>query len=145
MTTRACLANVLVCGWDRWVMSRFRFWSDAQWDLIGEFLPGPTGRKGRPFADARTKVEGIVYRYQAGIAWLDLSAVFGPWQMVWARHHRMAGDAIWNQGPGTRRSNTRGTCFTTTTPLMSLRPSRRNTVPLCVSAGKNPEIARMCT
>ena len=48
-------------------MSRFRFWSDAQWDLIGAFLPGPTGRTGRPSADARTKVEGIVYRYRTVI------------------------------------------------------------------------------
>jgi hypothetical protein len=35
-------------------MSRFRLLSDAQWSLIVSMLPLPTGRRGRPFADART-------------------------------------------------------------------------------------------
>ena len=78
-------------------MSRFQMLSDAQWDLIGGFLPVPTGRKGRPFADARLMVEGIVYRYRTGIAWRDLPAVFGPWPTVWAWHHRMAGDGTWDR------------------------------------------------
>ncbi|MQA06070.1 MAG: IS5/IS1182 family transposase, partial [Streptosporangiales bacterium] len=30
-------------------MSRFQLLSDGQWALIEGFLPGPTGRKGRPF------------------------------------------------------------------------------------------------
>ena len=40
-------------------MSRFQMLSDAQWSLIEGMLPRPTGRKGRPFADARLMVEGI--------------------------------------------------------------------------------------
>ncbi|MET4783315.1 transposase [Glaciihabitans sp. UYNi722] len=48
--------------------------------------------KGRPFADARLMVEGIVYRYRCGIAWRDVPEVFGPWQMVWTWHYRMAAD-----------------------------------------------------
>ncbi|MEO2130580.1 MAG: IS5 family transposase [Microbacterium sp.] len=78
-------------------MSRFQLLSDAQWDLIGGFLPGPTGRKGRPFSDARTMVEAIVYRYRTGIAWRDLPAVFGPWQTAWKWHRRMAGDGTWDR------------------------------------------------
>jgi transposase len=78
-------------------MSRFQLLSDVQWSLIGGFLPGPTGRKGRPFADARMMVEGIIYRYRTGIAWRDLPSVFGPWQTVWAWHHRMAADGTWDR------------------------------------------------
>ena len=78
-------------------MPRFQLLSDAHWDLIGGFLPGATGRKGRPFADARSMVEGIVYRYRTGIAWRDLPAAFGAWQTVWAWHHRMAGDGTWDR------------------------------------------------
>ena len=78
-------------------MSRFQLLSDAQWDLISGFLPGPTGRKGRPFADARSMVEGIIYRYRTGIAWRDLPAAFGAWQTVWAWHHRMAGEGTWDR------------------------------------------------
>lgn len=78
-------------------MSRFQLLSDAQWDLISGFLPGRTGRKGRPFSDARTMAEAIAYRYRTGIAWRDLPAVFGPWQTVWKWHRRMAGDGTWDR------------------------------------------------
>lgn len=78
-------------------MSRFQLLSDTQWALISELMPGPTGKKGRPFADARTMVEGIIYRYRCGIAWRDLPEVFGPWQTVWRWHRRMAGDGAWDE------------------------------------------------
>ena len=77
-------------------MSRFQVLSDGQWALISGGLPGRTGRRGRPFADARLMVEGIVYRYRTGIAWRDLPPAFGPWQTVWAWHHRMAVDGTWD-------------------------------------------------
>lgn len=73
-------------------MSWSQILSDAQWSLIEGMLPRPTGCKGRPFADARQMVEGIVYRYRTGIAWRDLPEVYGPWQTVWTWHHRMASD-----------------------------------------------------
>lgn len=78
-------------------MSRFQMLSDAQWSLIEEMLPRPTGRKGRPFADARTMVEAIIYRYRCGIAWRDLPPVFGPWQTVWTWHHRLAVGGTWDK------------------------------------------------
>ncbi|WP_080793216.1 IS5 family transposase [Corynebacterium pacaense] len=78
-------------------MSRFQLLSDDQWTLIADLLPGPTGKKGRPFADARLMVEGIIYRYRCGIAWRDLPDAFGPWQTVWAWHRRMADDGVWDR------------------------------------------------
>jgi len=78
-------------------VSRFQVLSDAQWSLIEELLPRPTGRRGRPFSDARAMVEGIIYRYRCGIAWRDLPEVFGPWQTVWTWHRRMAGDGTWDK------------------------------------------------
>ncbi|WP_137826897.1 MULTISPECIES: IS5 family transposase [Micrococcales] len=77
-------------------MSRFQLLSDNQWGMIADLLPGPTGRQGRPFADARTMVEGIIYRYRCGIAWRDLPEVFGPWQTVWRWHARMAREGSWD-------------------------------------------------
>lgn len=41
-------------------------------------------------------VEGIIYRYRAGIAWRDLPERFGPWQTVWKRHRRFSGDGTWD-------------------------------------------------
>ena len=61
-------------------MSRFQMLSDAQWELIAPMLPTRTGRQGRPFSDARTMVEAIIYRYRCGIAWRDLPEVYGPRQ-----------------------------------------------------------------
>ena len=78
-------------------MSRFQLLSDAHWSLIQGMLPKPTGRKGRPFADARTMVEAIAYRYRCGIAWRDLPEEFGPWQTVWTWHHRVAVDGTWDK------------------------------------------------
>ncbi len=50
------------------------------------------GPLGRPFRDHRQVIEGIVYRYRAGIAWRDLPAEFGPWQTAWKRHRRFSLD-----------------------------------------------------
>jgi transposase len=47
-------------------------------ELIADLLPVRTGKKGRPFRDARQMVEGIIYRYRCGIAWRDVPAAFGP-------------------------------------------------------------------
>ena len=53
---------------------------------------------GRPFADHRTMVEGIVYRYRTGILWRDLPReVYGPWQTVWKRHARFTEDGTWDR------------------------------------------------
>lgn len=78
-------------------MPRFQVLSDAQWSLIAELLPRPTGKPGRKFSDARTMIEGIVYRYRTGIAWRDLPEVYGPWQTVWTCHRRLADDGTWDR------------------------------------------------
>lgn len=78
------------------VVSRFRLLSDAQWALIEDLLPARTGRPGRPFSDARSMVEGIIYRYRCGIAWRDVPTVFGSWQTIWTWHRRIAGDGTWD-------------------------------------------------
>ena len=64
-------------------MSRHQMPSDAQWELIALMLPARTGRAGRPFADARTMVEAIIYRYRCGIPWRDLPEVYGPCEAPW--------------------------------------------------------------
>ena len=39
-----------------------------------------------------------MYRYRTGIAWRDLPREqFGPWQTVWKRHRRFAGDGTWDR------------------------------------------------
>ena len=61
-------------------------------------LPSNTGKRARPFENNRRIVEGIAYRYRAGIAWRDLPREhFGPWQTVWKRHRRYAADGTWDR------------------------------------------------
>jgi transposase len=53
--------------------------SDELWDRIERLLPAVKGPMGRPFRDHRQVIEGIVYRYRAGIAWRVLPGGFGLW------------------------------------------------------------------
>ena len=70
--------------------------ADEVWARIEPLLPAQYG-KGRPFRDHRQVIEGIVFRYRAGLAWRDLPEQFGPWQTVWKRHHRFSLDGTWDQ------------------------------------------------
>lgn len=60
-------------------------------------MPSSGGQHGRPFREHRTVVEGIIYRFRAGIAWRDLPSNFGPWQTIWKRHHRLSVDGTWDR------------------------------------------------
>ena len=78
--------------------SRHRALSEEQWPRIAPLLPTNHGKPGRPLADHRTMVEGIIYRYRTGIPWRDLPRdQFGPWQTVWKRHRLWAEDGIWDR------------------------------------------------
>jgi len=79
-------------------MSRYAVLSDEQWARVEPLLPSSDGKASRPFRDHRQVVEGIVYRYRTGIAWRDLPREqFGPWQTVWKRQRRFAGDGTWDR------------------------------------------------
>ena len=41
--------------------------------------------------------EGIIFRFRTGTPWRDLPECFGPWQTVWKRHRRFAGDGTWDK------------------------------------------------
>lgn len=77
--------------------SRFRQFTDEQWERIEPLLPSNEGRQGHPFRDNRKVVEGIIYRYRCGIAWRDVPNDFGPWQTVWKRHRAWAADGTWDR------------------------------------------------
>lgn len=76
--------------------SRYARLSDAQWELIAPLMPDSAGKAGRPFKDHRLVVEGIIYRYRAGIPWRDLPEHFGSWKTVWTHHRRYAADGTWD-------------------------------------------------
>lgn len=55
---------------------------DDQWDRIKDLLPGRAGTEGRPARDNRLFVEAVLYRYRAGVPWLDLPERFGGFRVV---------------------------------------------------------------
>ena len=72
--------------------------SEEQWEQIEALFPSNVGKEGRPFADHRTVVEGIVFRYRTGCPWRDVPRdVFGPWQTLWKRHRRWSFDGTWDR------------------------------------------------
>jgi transposase len=78
-------------------MSRMSSLSDEAWALVEPLMPVASGGGGRPFADHRRLVEGIIWRYRTGTPWRDLPVEFGPWQTVWKRHRRFAADGTWDR------------------------------------------------
>lgn len=62
-------------------MARHRL-TDEQWDLI-EHLFGPKAKTGRPRADARIMIDGILWILNTGAPWRDLPDEFGPHTTVW--------------------------------------------------------------
>ncbi|NYF96951.1 transposase [Janibacter cremeus] len=60
--------------------------SNELWDVVEPVLPTNVGRRGRPWNDHRTTLEGIIWRFRTGSPWRDLPAEFGPYQSVWQRH-----------------------------------------------------------
>lgn len=70
--------------------------TDEQWDLLQAVLPpgkAPKSR-GRPRADLRRIINGLLYYVRAGCAWRLLPRDFGPWKTVnhyfrlWTRQGR---------------------------------------------------------
>ena len=87
----------VICSWMIGGMGARGGLTDRQWRRIEALLPPEQGAMGRPQAPHRRVVEGIVFRYRAGIPWRDLPAEFGPWQTVWKRHRRWSADGTWDR------------------------------------------------
>jgi len=49
------------------------------------------------WGDHRLLVQGLIFRYRSAVACRDLPGELGPWQTVWKRHRRFAGDGTWNR------------------------------------------------
>ena len=45
--------------------------------------------------DNRLFVDGVLYRYRAGIPWRDLPERYGPWKAVHTRFTRWAKAGVW--------------------------------------------------
>jgi transposase len=70
--------------------------TEAQWAFIRPLLP-PPARTGRPRADDRRTIEGILYVLITGCRWQDLPCDYGAPTTVWRRLKRWGETGIWER------------------------------------------------
>src|SRR5712691_6048274 len=76
-------------------MSRIHL-TDTQWAFIHPLLP-PPARTGRPRADDRRTIEGILYVLVTGCRWQDLPREYGAPTTVWRRLKRWGEEGVWER------------------------------------------------
>jgi transposase/heme-degrading monooxygenase HmoA len=70
--------------------------TDDQWQRIQPLLPPPS-REGRPRADDRRTLDGILYVLRAGCRWHDLPAMYGSPVTCWRRFQQWEQDGTWER------------------------------------------------
>ncbi|WP_371129462.1 IS5 family transposase [Streptomyces sp. TLI_105] len=70
--------------------------SDAEWAVLSRFLPS-SGTAGRPRADDRLVLNGIVWKLRTGSAWRDVPERYGSWQTLYTRFRRWALDGTFSR------------------------------------------------
>lgn len=58
--------------------------SDADWEIVADLLTVHR-RTGRPRADDRLMLNGVLWGLCSGAAWRDMPEQFGPWSTVYQR------------------------------------------------------------
>jgi len=71
--------------------------SDEQWALIAPLLPPRRKGRGRPRADDRTTLNGILYVLKTGCAWQDLPRQYGSPTTCWRRLQTWSEDGTWER------------------------------------------------
>jgi transposase/quinol monooxygenase YgiN len=70
--------------------------TDAQWEAVRVLLPPPRQR-GRPRADDRRTLDGILYVLRNGCRWQDLPSAYGDPVTCWRRFVRWEADGTWER------------------------------------------------
>jgi transposase len=70
--------------------------TDAQWEVVRKVLPSPA-RRGRPRADDRRTLNGILYVLRNGCRWQDLPSQYGDSVTCWRRFVRWEADGTWER------------------------------------------------
>jgi transposase len=73
--------------------------SDEQWSLISDLFPVPerNPRGGRPRADVRECLEGILWILRSGARWKDLPRSFPSYVTCWRRFAEWSLSGVWDQ------------------------------------------------
>jgi transposase len=75
-------------------MDRDHFWLDE--GQFARLMPHlPTDTRGKPRADDRRVISGIVHVLKSGCRWADAPAVYGPRKTLYNRFVRWAAKGVW--------------------------------------------------
>jgi len=72
----------------------FRELSDGEWELIRPLLP-PKARTGRPRADDRRTINGILYVLVTGCRWMDMPLKYSSYKTCWRRLKIWSREGVW--------------------------------------------------
>jgi transposase len=67
-----------------------------EWAIVEPFLTTPSSRGGRPPANHRRVVDGILWICRTGAPWRDLPEAFGNWNSVWRQFRRWCESGVWD-------------------------------------------------
>jgi transposase len=74
--------------------------TDEQWERLKPLLPPHKPKTGRPNADHRRIVNGILWIDRTGAPWRDLPERYGPWKTVASRFYRWREAGVWERALG---------------------------------------------
>ncbi|MGW8779478.1 IS5 family transposase [Streptomyces sp. NPDC055796] len=69
--------------------------TNSEWELLAPLIP--SAGRGRPRAEDRRVVNGMVYKIRTGVSWRDLPERYGPWKSVYTRFRRYAIDGVFTR------------------------------------------------
>jgi len=75
---------------------RFREVSDGEWEFIRPLLP-PRAKVGRPRADDRKVLNGILYVLTTGCRWMDMPKCYGHYSTAFRRLERWGREGVWSK------------------------------------------------
>lgn len=70
--------------------------SDEEWALIESLLP-PKAKTGRPRANDRVIINGILYVLITGCRWMDMPLKYGSYKTAWKRLKKWQEEGVWNR------------------------------------------------
>ena len=71
--------------------------TDEQWAVIEPLLPKPKPGPGRPPADPRKTLNGILYVLKTGCTWADMPRQYGSPTTCWRRLKQWSEDGTWER------------------------------------------------
>lgn len=70
--------------------------TDLEWDAVSRHLPS-TMTGGRPRADDRQVLNGVVWKIRSGTPWRDVPNRYGKWESIYTRFRRWQQDGMFSR------------------------------------------------